>query len=146
MVRQNVREQVFNGKALFQARTKHGLTQEKLAILIGSGASQINRYEKGESEPSLAVILRLKRVLGVSLEELVLETGEDRSNDPQKWAEKQGVSLKVVLPEMIEYMGGIPSVAKFFGVPSETIRELLLTYNMEVKNKIKVVPRGIPQS
>lgn len=73
MVRQNVREQVFNGLVLAKARKEHGLTQEELAARIGTGASQINRYEKGDADPSLAVAKRLKEALGVPVDDFLLE-------------------------------------------------------------------------
>lgn len=68
--RKGVREQVFNGELLARLRQEHGLSQEELADAINAGASQINRYERRLSEPSLAVLLRLKKILDVMIDNI----------------------------------------------------------------------------
>src|SRR5215467_5135162 len=46
-------------------RVKHKLTQSELARMLGMRLSHIARLEAGEHEPSLAMLSRLARVLGM---------------------------------------------------------------------------------
>lgn len=52
-------------------REQHGLTQEELAQRIGLSRSQIQRLEKGGSEPSTETIANLAHALDVSMEYLL---------------------------------------------------------------------------
>jgi transcriptional regulator with XRE-family HTH domain len=54
-------------------RKEKGLTQEDLVKRSGVAISQIRRYEADKSSPTLDVVTRLARALGVSLDELVFD-------------------------------------------------------------------------
>lgn len=51
---------------LKDARKKAALSQEKLALLLGTSQQNYQRYEKGLAEPNLEQIHRLCVILGVS--------------------------------------------------------------------------------
>lgn len=51
-------------------RVKLGLTQAQLAREIGVDTRQINRYETGETEPTLAIARRLADKLRITMDEL----------------------------------------------------------------------------
>ena len=57
-------------------RAKAGLTQQALADAIGMHVNQIKRYEAGTSQPTLDVLVRLAKVLHVSLDTLVFDESE----------------------------------------------------------------------
>lgn len=76
-----VRTNVFNGALLTKLRQEHGYSQEELAAQLGTGAAQVHRYEKGITEPSLTVALRLKKILGVLIDDLVVDP--DRTPDAE---------------------------------------------------------------
>ncbi len=61
---------------LTEIRKSRNLTQLELAEKVGVGISQIRRYEKGSSSPTLEVIKNLALTLGVSTDELIFETRE----------------------------------------------------------------------
>ncbi|MFB3887682.1 MAG: helix-turn-helix domain-containing protein [Thermodesulfobacteriota bacterium] len=61
------------GRNLANFRKEKGLTQEDLVKRSGVAISQIRRYEADKSSPTLDVITRLARALGVSLDELVFD-------------------------------------------------------------------------
>ncbi len=61
---------------LIKYRKNKQLTQQELAERAGVGISQIRRYEKGSSSPTLEVIKNLALTLGVSTDELIFETNE----------------------------------------------------------------------
>jgi transcriptional regulator with XRE-family HTH domain len=61
------------GKNLVKFRKEKGLTQEGLVKLSGVAISQIRRYETDKSSPSLEVIIKLAKTLGVSIDEMVFE-------------------------------------------------------------------------
>jgi transcriptional regulator with XRE-family HTH domain len=49
------------------ARTEKGITQMKLAEMLGTHRSNISRLERGDHNPSLDMLLRISSVLGIDL-------------------------------------------------------------------------------
>lgn len=62
------------GKVLRESRTKAGLTQERLALDAEIDPTYISLLERGLRQPTLDVLFRLGRVLGVSAATLVSRT------------------------------------------------------------------------
>jgi transcriptional regulator with XRE-family HTH domain len=62
-------------KRLAVFRKEKGLTQQKLADIIGIHVIQIRRYEAGSTQPTLDVIRKLSVALSVSADKLIF--GED---------------------------------------------------------------------
>lgn len=61
---------------LIQYRKAQGLTQQALATAIGMHVNQIKRYEAGTAQPTLDALVRLAKVLHVSLDTLVFDEAE----------------------------------------------------------------------
>jgi transcriptional regulator with XRE-family HTH domain len=61
---------------LTKLRKNRQLTQQELAQQAGIGISQMRRYEKGSSSPTLEVIKNLALTLGVSTDELIFDNNE----------------------------------------------------------------------
>jgi transcriptional regulator with XRE-family HTH domain len=61
------------GKNLSRYRKEKGLTQEDLVRRSGVAISQIRRYEADKSSPTLGVLTKVARALGVSIDELVFD-------------------------------------------------------------------------
>jgi transcriptional regulator with XRE-family HTH domain len=61
---------------LTQFRKAQGLTQQALADAIGMHVNQIKRYEAGTAQPTLDALIRLAKVLHVSLDALVFDESE----------------------------------------------------------------------
>lgn len=61
------------GQNLAKFRKEKGLTQEDLVRLSGVAISQIRRYETDKSSPSLDVMVKLAKSLGVSIDEMVFD-------------------------------------------------------------------------
>lgn len=61
------------GKNLSRFRKEKSLTQEDLVKKSSVAISQIRRYEADKSSPTLDVITRLAKALGVSIDELVFD-------------------------------------------------------------------------
>lgn len=73
----------FSGK-LLHLRTKHGLTQQQLAELVGVRVLQIRRYEMNQSQPTLGVIKKLAVALNVTADELIFDSNEREPGDDLK--------------------------------------------------------------
>jgi transcriptional regulator with XRE-family HTH domain len=58
------------GKNLAGLRNRQNVTQEKVAEKMGVSARYIQNLEAGDNFPSLPVLVRLKRVLDCSWEEM----------------------------------------------------------------------------
>jgi len=70
-VQQTVAE-VF-GATLRRIRTDRGLSQERVAELTGLSTNFVGEMERGLKAPGLAVIVRLARALGVSVQDLLAD-------------------------------------------------------------------------
>ena len=63
--------------ALDEARRMHGLTSdEKLAAALGMSATAIRNLRRGESSPSVATLVKLRKLTGIPLEALITEHPE----------------------------------------------------------------------
>lgn len=63
---------------LRQLRKEHGLSQAKLAKLLGISASAVGMYEQGRREPDGNLLMRMASVLHCSTDELL---GADAPHD-----------------------------------------------------------------
>ena len=62
-------------------RKDRGMTQQALADAVQVHLTQINRYEGGDSQPTLEVIRKLAITLGVSADMLIFDEGERGPDD-----------------------------------------------------------------
>jgi ribosome-binding protein aMBF1 (putative translation factor) len=69
---------------LYRARTALGLSQAKLAELVGSTKSNINRLELGRMVGSVQIWDKLERVLGVPQQQLREATYDSTELKPYK--------------------------------------------------------------
>lgn len=54
-----------------QLRTKRGLTQERLAIVMGIDRSAIAKWETGAAMPRADKLIELAKVLGCTIDDLM---------------------------------------------------------------------------
>jgi transcriptional regulator with XRE-family HTH domain len=66
---------------LIQLRKTLGFTQQELAAAAELHVNQIRRYEAGTAQPTLDALIRLAKVLRVSLDDLVFGEGERGPSD-----------------------------------------------------------------
>lgn len=66
------------GKNLRERRKRLKLSQDEMASLIGTSKQVISRYERGERDPKVSVVLTIAKVLGVSVDELLTSAGESK--------------------------------------------------------------------
>ena len=68
------------GERLRILRESVKLSQVKMADLLGVKQSSINRYEQGQSAPSLETLAKISQILRVSLDDLVFGEAEISNN------------------------------------------------------------------
>lgn len=66
---------------LKELRLQKGFTQRQIADYIGCLPSVYSRYENGDREPSIEVLILLSRFLGVTIDYLVENEVADSSNE-----------------------------------------------------------------
>lgn len=66
---------------LVQRRKARSLTQQGLADLAGIHLTQIQRYEKGDAQPTLEMIRKLSKALAVSADTLLFDEDERGPDD-----------------------------------------------------------------
>lgn len=68
-----------NPNVLDDAKTRWGLSDSRLADRLGISPNTLTRYRRGDSEPSLTVMVRLRALTGWPLDGLVIETAADNA-------------------------------------------------------------------
>lgn len=71
------------GQRLLALRTQAGLSQEALAERLGVSRQSISKWETDASIPDLDKLVRLGEIFGVTLDELVKGTTDDKAQDAQ---------------------------------------------------------------
>ncbi|NJD06452.1 MAG: helix-turn-helix transcriptional regulator [Methylococcaceae bacterium] len=71
-------------KQLVKLRKEQGYTQQTLAEAVGLHVNQIKKYELGTAQPTLGALIKVAKVLHVSLDALVFEEGERGPEDELK--------------------------------------------------------------
>lgn len=66
------------GKRLKNLREGIGISQEKLAKLLGTTQSSINRYENGQTEPSIGIFRKYADFFDVSLDYIFARVEEPK--------------------------------------------------------------------
>jgi len=59
------------GERVLQLRKERGWSQPELGKRVGTSATMISRYERGEMTPSIEVAFRIAKAFGVTLDGLV---------------------------------------------------------------------------
>ena len=65
------------GQVLKRKRLELGVSQEKLAFNIESHFTHISRLENGHKQPTLVMIFKLSRELGISPHDLIAEVEKE---------------------------------------------------------------------
>lgn len=79
---------------LQQLRTDYGnclgrrLSQRSFGILLGIDSQRYGSYERADREPTLEILAALRRVTGVSLDELLAPSKDDLSSPPHNVRQK----------------------------------------------------------
>jgi transcriptional regulator with XRE-family HTH domain len=110
---------------LSETRRNKQLTQQELAKRIGIGISQMRRYEKGSSSPTLEVIKNLSLTLGISADELIFGNNE------------QIASSKILDKELLHHFQMISHLKSHDIDVVKTVLESII-----VKNKIENILPG----
>ena len=63
--------------AMKQARTEKGLSQQERAEKLGVSRQTINAIEKGDYNPTIKLCIGICRVLGLTLNDLFWDEGEN---------------------------------------------------------------------
>ena len=61
------------GEKLRILRTQRGLTTRELGELLGVNQSHVTRIEQGKRTPNVAMVVRIAKIFGVSVDQLVLD-------------------------------------------------------------------------
>jgi XRE family transcriptional regulator, regulator of sulfur utilization len=75
--RKKAPEAVLFGQSLRRLRTARGWSQERLAEAAGITLNYVGNLERGEQGPSLHILVRLSRALGIDVPTLVAEFGHE---------------------------------------------------------------------
>ena len=65
-------------KNLKPLRTKHGISQQKLASIIGISQQSINKYENHNIEPDIDTLIRIANFFNTSVDYLIGHSNIDR--------------------------------------------------------------------
>lgn len=78
------------GEKLQNRRTELGLSQERLAEMVGVSRQAVSKWEVGDATPDTAKLLPLARALGMTADELLADEEEQPPDGSQEPGQKQG--------------------------------------------------------
>ena len=64
-------------------RKQSGLTMKRLGEMVGASEASISQYETGRVEPDIELMIKIADVLGVSVDNLIGHTTEEKPNSKQ---------------------------------------------------------------
>lgn len=82
------------GKKIYQLRKLSGMTQEQLSEKLNISRQTLSKWENGTGMPDVESVVRLSVLFQTSLEELLLEKGEE-----EDFVEKKGT--QITLEDMV---------------------------------------------
>ena len=82
------------GKNIKYYRFKNHYTQEKLATLINSSPKYISRLELGQHNPSIEMIKKISKALGIGPDKLFINNKEEHLPEKVNMLSKKGKIIK----------------------------------------------------
>lgn len=83
------------GTQMKNLRKQKGLTQEQTAQELGVSRQAVSNWENNKNLPDLEIIIRISRIFGVTLDELILGESEDMNNMTEKLIEDSRENTKL---------------------------------------------------
>ena len=77
------------GENLKQIRLERNLSQDELAILLGTSKQVISRYETGQRSPKVSVVAEYAEKLGVTINRLATGRQNEIEKDSDPWTLRQ---------------------------------------------------------
>ena len=75
-------------KRLYELRREHGYTQEELAEKLGVSRQAVSKWERQEASPDTDNLIALARLYGISVDELLGYTPENKTQSGEKEKEE----------------------------------------------------------
>lgn len=121
------------GQNIAKLRKNIGMTQEQLAEKCGVSRQAVTKWESGESEPTIAKLVKLSEVLEVSIDGLVLGNGTNvckQSNEMNlRYRELSVIAHELTVPGMIQ-------MKSFMLLTIELIYDVVKTKYMDLNDRI----------
>lgn len=76
------------GQAIRETREKLGLSQDRLAELLGVGQSYVSAIERGAADIRVSMVSRFAEVLGLDFPDLLAKLARDQDNPDLQPTEK----------------------------------------------------------
>ena len=77
------------GESLKQIRLERNLSQDDLALLLGTSKQVISRYETGQRSPKVSVVAEYAEKLGVTINRLATGQQKEIEKDSDPWTLRQ---------------------------------------------------------
>ena len=77
------------GESLKQIRLERNLSQDDLALLLGTSKQVISRYETGQRSPKVSVVAEYAEKLGVTINRLATGQQNESEKDSDPWTLRQ---------------------------------------------------------
>ena len=104
------------GERIREQRLKKGLSQEKIAELVGTSRQSVTKWESGQSIPCMENLITLAGILGISLDELSSGVSD---NTPVDDATTQNKPTKsVLLLDIIFVLVAVFALWSIFRIPA----------------------------
>lgn len=105
------------GEKLKELRKKRNLKQEELALFLNVDRTTVSNWERGEKQPSIDILIKLRSIYGVTLDEIVGLKNENHKND---------IDFDILISDPV-----VKLLSEKTGIPAKTISAFIVALKVD---------------
>lgn len=105
------------GEKLKKLRKERNLKQEELSLILNVDRTTVSNWERGEKQPSIDILIKLRSIYGVTLDEIV---GLKNDNP------KLDISLDTLISDPV-----VKLLSEKTGIPPRTISAFIMALKID---------------
>ena len=126
-------------KNLIKYRTQAGYTQVALAEKISYSDKSVSKWERGESIPDIAVLLKLAKIYGITLNDFVEEEKEPIIKQTKTLHKKKHLLISLISAGLVWVIAGIVFTTLFIFPELKGWSWLVFIYSIPVSGIVLTV-------
>lgn len=105
------------GEKLKELRKERNLKQEEIASILNVDRTTVSNWERGEKQPSIDILIKLRSIYGVTLDEIVGLKIENPKND---------INFDILISDPV-----VKLLSEKTGIPAKTISAFIVALKVD---------------
>lgn len=105
------------GEKLKELRKERNLKQEELALILNVDRTTVSNWERGEKQPSIDILIKLRSIYGVTLDEIVGLKNDNSKSD---------INLDTLISDPV-----VNLLSEKTGIPPRTISAFIIALKID---------------